>query len=90
MPLSQIRRGVHLLPQYGAQAPREWTSSNVLVMCTLLVGLAPRVRILASFGRGAPAVSPDVEPDPAAGEGECSKSERYSDHERLPVDFTET
>ncbi|KAJ3554685.1 hypothetical protein NM688_g2979 [Phlebia brevispora] len=33
VPLSRIRRSIHLLPRYGAQAPREWTSANVLDHC---------------------------------------------------------
>lgn len=33
IPLQSIRRGIHLYPAFGAVAPREWTSSNVLDLC---------------------------------------------------------
>jgi hypothetical protein len=33
IPVANIRRSVHLLPQFGPQAPTEWTSSNVLDNC---------------------------------------------------------
>jgi len=33
IPLSRIRRTVHLLPKFGQTAPRDWTSSTVLERC---------------------------------------------------------
>ena len=30
IPLSQIRRSIHLFPHFGLQVPREWSSANVL------------------------------------------------------------
>ncbi|KAF8835183.1 hypothetical protein BDN67DRAFT_992522 [Paxillus ammoniavirescens] len=33
IPVSSISRSVHLFPKFGAVAPREWTSSNVLELC---------------------------------------------------------
>lgn len=33
IPLSDIRRSVHLLPKFGPVTPRGWTSENVLDMC---------------------------------------------------------
>ncbi|KIJ05946.1 hypothetical protein PAXINDRAFT_103573 [Paxillus involutus ATCC 200175] len=33
VPVANIRRSVHLIPKFGATAPREWTSSNVLERC---------------------------------------------------------
>lgn len=33
IPLSDIRRSIHLHPSFGAIAPREWSSSNVLDKC---------------------------------------------------------
>lgn len=32
--VSSIRRSVHLFPQFGRLAPREWTSDNVLDLCS--------------------------------------------------------
>ncbi|KAJ6574013.1 hypothetical protein B0H10DRAFT_1646706, partial [Mycena sp. CBHHK59/15] len=29
IPVANIRRSVHLFPQFGPTAPREWTSQNV-------------------------------------------------------------
>lgn len=34
VPVSSIRRSIHLLPKFGPIVPREWTSSNVLDMCS--------------------------------------------------------
>ncbi|KAF8207660.1 hypothetical protein K438DRAFT_1575238, partial [Mycena galopus ATCC 62051] len=34
VPVDNIRRSVHLLPKFGPIAPREWTSSNVLDLCS--------------------------------------------------------
>ncbi|KAI0069916.1 hypothetical protein K474DRAFT_1609646 [Panus rudis PR-1116 ss-1] len=34
IPLVNIHRSVHLIPQFGPQVNREWTSSNVLEVCT--------------------------------------------------------
>ncbi|KAJ7213561.1 hypothetical protein GGX14DRAFT_534208 [Mycena pura] len=33
VPVSSIRRSVHLLPKFGPIAPKDWTSSNVLDRC---------------------------------------------------------
>ncbi|KAJ7060713.1 hypothetical protein C8F01DRAFT_988391, partial [Mycena amicta] len=33
VPVSCIRRSIHLLPKFGPIAPKEWTSSNVLDLC---------------------------------------------------------
>ncbi|KAH9858879.1 hypothetical protein C2E23DRAFT_717877, partial [Lenzites betulinus] len=32
--IDQIVRSCHLFPRFGAVAPREWTSSNVLESCS--------------------------------------------------------
>ncbi|KAG2080595.1 uncharacterized protein F5147DRAFT_586178, partial [Suillus discolor] len=32
--VSDIRRDVHLFPNFGAVAPREWTGSTVLELCS--------------------------------------------------------
>ncbi|KAG1811639.1 hypothetical protein EV424DRAFT_1473681 [Suillus variegatus] len=32
--ISDIRRSIHLIPNFGAAAPREWTSSTVLECCS--------------------------------------------------------
>ncbi|KAG2140805.1 hypothetical protein BD769DRAFT_1349912 [Suillus cothurnatus] len=32
--VKDIRRSVHLIPKFGCSAPRDWTSSNVLELCT--------------------------------------------------------
>lgn len=34
IPLSNIRRSVHLFPKWGGAAPNEWTSSTVLDVCS--------------------------------------------------------
>ncbi|KAJ7190828.1 hypothetical protein GGX14DRAFT_381775 [Mycena pura] len=33
VPVEHIRRSLHLYPEFGAVAPREWTSGNVLELC---------------------------------------------------------
>ncbi|KAJ7488789.1 hypothetical protein B0H11DRAFT_1720260, partial [Mycena galericulata] len=32
--VANIRRSIHLFPQFGPVAPWEWTSENVLELCT--------------------------------------------------------
>lgn len=34
IPVDAIRRSVHLFPQFGSIAPREWQSHNVLELCS--------------------------------------------------------
>jgi hypothetical protein len=34
IPVSSIRRSVHLFPKFGPIAPKEWTSSTVLDLCS--------------------------------------------------------
>lgn len=33
VPLSDVRRSVHLNPSFGRSVPQEWSSSNVLDLC---------------------------------------------------------
>ncbi|KAI0054953.1 hypothetical protein BV25DRAFT_1816322 [Artomyces pyxidatus] len=33
VPVTQLHRSVHLVPKFGPEAPREWSSSNVLELC---------------------------------------------------------
>ena len=33
IPLANIRHSVHLFPKFGAFAPQDWTSSNILDRC---------------------------------------------------------
>jgi len=34
VPISLIRRSVHLFPKFGSKVPENWTSENVLEECT--------------------------------------------------------
>ena len=34
VPVSSIRRSVHLFPKFGPKVPEHWTSTNVLEECT--------------------------------------------------------
>lgn len=34
VPVSSIRRSVHLFPKFGSKVPDHWTSANVLEKCT--------------------------------------------------------
>ncbi|KAJ6477760.1 hypothetical protein C8R45DRAFT_833605, partial [Mycena sanguinolenta] len=34
IPVANSRRSVHLFPQFGPVAPREWTSQNVMNHCS--------------------------------------------------------
>ena len=36
VPVSSIRRSVHLFPKFGPTVPEDWTSANVLEKCTVL------------------------------------------------------
>jgi hypothetical protein len=35
VPVSWIRRSVHLFPKFGPKVPEHWTSANVLEKCTI-------------------------------------------------------
>jgi hypothetical protein len=34
IPVSSIRRSVHLFPKFGQEVPEDWTSDNVLEWCS--------------------------------------------------------
>ena len=36
IPVSSIRRSVHLFPKFGREVPEDWTSDNVLEKCGTL------------------------------------------------------